>query len=198
MGDGGAISASEVPGSGMHFPVADLWPQLSVLHPSLHVWPLKLHPHVWFTGAFWHVLPHDLWVLNSSSMLAQDHFAACFVAFLLSSIYFRLKIPSWSRILPSLAWLILLPLEVPSVRTGVQTVCQLLFIVTTCLMFSLFLEHQSLLQKISIACQRLLPIKGVSSLGGLDRGCSWSLCPCLFFHFLTLTLPAPWHHPSFP
>ena len=82
-------------------------------------------------------------------------------------------IPSWSRILPLLAWLILLPLEVPSVWTGVQTVCQLLFIVTTCLMFSIFLEHQSLLQNISIACQRLLPIKGVSSLGGLNQGCSF-------------------------
>ena len=76
------------------FLAAGLWPQLSVLGPSLCVWPLKLHPCVWITDACWHVLPHDLWVLTSPWMLAQDRFAACFIALQAGSLFIIIGL-SW-------------------------------------------------------------------------------------------------------
>lgn len=78
-----------------------------------------------------------------------------------------------------------------------QAVSQLLFIVTTCLMLSLFTEHQSLLQ-ICVARQLQLPIEGVPSCGALNSAVHCLCVPTSSSVFKTLTVPTLWQHHPLP
>lgn len=90
-------------------------------------------------------LLYDLWVLDSARILHQATFLPSSLPLLLKPVFLNyIKIPVLVKnpILTSLfhstaSW-------VPHVWTGVQTVGQLLFIVTTCLILSLFIKHLSL------------------------------------------------------
>lgn len=77
----GVVSISEVSGSGMHFLVLVSDSRNPILHLSLLVWPLPLHPHIWIPDTCWLSLRYDLWVLNSALESLLKILSCCIAIF---------------------------------------------------------------------------------------------------------------------